>query len=268
MPEHPSSFIMILLIGLSGCSSAVMCLNQQAQDYGFASISSTTNGFVIQSFYHPAIDKSTKRLHVYLEGDGTPWEHGLVPAAEPTTRATVILPLMAMDPAPSLYLGRPCYNGHAADAGCSAYLWTDARYGEQVIATMTRALRDFGVDQGYPELILIGHSGGGALALLIAERLPQTVAVVTLAGNYDIDLWANHHGYPHLHASLNPAAQPASGIREWHLLGQRDQQIPPQLFWDALQQRPNSTPLIVDVDHIQGWQTIWSEQLQRLEQLP
>lgn len=255
----------LLLVTLSGCSSTVIRLNQQAQSYGFEPISSNADGFVLQSFFHP-VSGPEKRLHVYLEGDGTPWEHGLVPAAEPTTRDSVMLPLMAMDSAPSLYLGRPCYNGHANDAYCSAALWTDARYGERVIAAMTRALNDFISSQNYRELVLIGHSGGGALALLMAERLPQTVAVVTLAGNFDIDLWADYHGYPRLNGSLNPAAHPGRGIPEWHLLGLRDQQIPPQLFQEGLQHRPNSRVEIVDADHHHSWQAIWPLLLQRLEQ--
>lgn len=266
MPKHPSPFIAILipLSVLSGCSSAVIRLNQQAQGYGFETVSSNTDGFVIQSFHHPANDNSAKRLHVYLEGDGIPWESGLIPAAEPTTRGSVMLPLMAIDAAPSLYLGRPCYNGHAADVGCSASLWTDARYGERVVAAMTQTLNEFIKHQDYRELVLIGHSGGGALALLMAERLPQTVAVVTLAGNFDIDRWADFHGYHRLNGSLNPATRPAKNIPEWHFLGQRDRQIPPQLFQDALQHRPNSTVEIVDADHQQGWQAIWPRILHRL----
>lgn len=257
----------MLLVALSGCSTATIRLNRQARYYNFETISSKADGLAMQSYYSPASNNPAKRLHVYLEGDGTPWESGLVPAAEPTTRASVVLPLMAMDPAPSLYLGRPCYNGHAADAGCSASLWTDARYGEQVVAAMSHALTDFIAKRDYREIVLIGHSGGGSLALLMAERLPQTIAIVSLAGNFDIDRWADYHGYHRLHGSLNPASRQNQNIREWHLLGARDTQIPPQLFQDALQRRRNSTLELVDADHQQGWQAIWPRILQRLQQL-
>jgi len=256
---------LLLLVTLTACSSAVIRLNQQAQSYGFAAVTSNADGFVIQSFHHPAAD-STQPLHVYLEGDGSPWENGWVPAAEPTTRASVMLPLMAMDPAPSLNLGRPCYNGHAGDAGCSAELWTDGRYGEQIVAAMAKVLKDFSAERNYRKLVLIGHSGGGTLALLLAERLPQTVAVVTLAGNVDIDLWADYHGYPRLSRSLNPASRPTTGIREWHLLGNRDRQIPPQLFQDSLQRRPHSSVENIDADHSQGWQAVWPNLLRRVAQ--
>jgi predicted alpha/beta hydrolase family esterase len=257
---------LILLATLSSCSSAISRLNQQALVYGLEPVSSSADGFILQSFYHP-VNGQNKRLHVYLEGDGRPWENGLLPAAEPTTRTSVMLPLMAIDAVPALYLGRPCYNGHAADENCSTLLWTDARYGERVIASMTHALNEFTTRQNYQEIVLIGHSGGGTLALLMAERLPKTVAVITLAGNYDIDIWADHHSYPRLSESLNPAARQATGIPEWHLLGNHDSNIPPQLFQDSLRRRPNSTVEIVDADHNQGWQQIWPRLLQSQAQM-
>ena len=35
---------------------------------------------------------------------------------------------MGLDPAPSVYLGRPCYLGRAADPGCHPWYWTHGRY--------------------------------------------------------------------------------------------------------------------------------------------
>jgi pimeloyl-ACP methyl ester carboxylesterase len=255
-----------LLLILSACSSPAGRLYDQATQFGFQAVESVAAGFTLTSFKHlPAT--GDKRLHVYLEGDGRPWERGLFPAADPTTHASVILKLMALDPSPALYLGRPCYNGHAGDQGCTQNLWTGARYGERVLRSMTQAIIDFCNEHGYRETVLIGHSGGGTLALLLAERLPQTVAVVTLAGNYDINIWADHHGYQRLSESLNPATRNDTGISEWHLLGKRDSNIPPDLFQAALQRRRNSHVQVVDADHSQGWQAIWPRMLQRLEQL-
>jgi pimeloyl-ACP methyl ester carboxylesterase len=257
-----------LLLFLAACSTPAMRLHDQAMTFGFQALEIEAAGFKLTSFTRltPSADK---RLHVYLEGDGRPWERGLFPAADPTTHTSTVLTLMASDPEPALYLGRPCYNGHADDPGCSQNLWTGARYGERVVEAMTRALTEFCTLNGYREVVMIGHSGGGTLALLIAERLPQTVAVVTLAANYDIDIWADHHGYQRLNDSLNPAKRAVkTGIAEWHLLGQRDNNIPPELFQQALRQRPNSNVQIVDADHGHGWQTIWPQMLKRLEHLP
>jgi pimeloyl-ACP methyl ester carboxylesterase len=257
-----------LLFMLAACTTPAIRLHDHAMEFGFRALESEAAGFKLTSFTHLP-PSAGKRLHVYLEGDGRPWERGLFPASDPTTRASTVLSLMSSDPEPTLYLGRPCYNGHAGDPGCSQSLWTGARYGERVVDAITQALKEFCAQRGYGEVVLIGHSGGGTLALLIAERVPQTVAVVTLAANYDIDIWADHHGYQRLSDSLNPAKRAVkTGIAEWHLLGQRDNNIPPALFQQALQQRPNSHVEIVDADHGHGWQAIWPQMLKRLDHLP
>lgn len=224
-----------------------------------------SSGFALQFFHHPA-PTANRTLHVYLEGDGRPWEGGLLPAAEPTTRSSVVLPLLAIDSAPALYLARPCYNGHAEDPGCQADLWTDGRYSEAVVNTMAQALVDFCTLYHYPNLILIGHSGGGALALLLAERLPNVRAVVTLAANYDIDSWTDYHRYLRLTTSLNPA-KTNSVAPEWHILGRQDANVPPVLFESSLRQRRNSSVEIIDADHSHGWERFWPQLLARLEQL-
>ncbi len=180
---------LILLVTLTGCSGAISRLNEQALVYGLEPVSSNADGFVLQSFYHP-VSGPDKRWHVYREGDGPPWEQGLVPAAEPTTRASVMLPLMAIDAAPSLYLGRPCYNGHANDSGCSSTLWTEARYSERVVAAMTMALNDFIARQDYRQIVLIGHSGGGpGFETHIARFVDDKLTIIVLTNQMGSGAW-------------------------------------------------------------------------------
>jgi len=254
-----------LLFNLVGCSSPAARLKSQAKSFGFESIELSASGFVLSSFYHPPEQNYTKRLHVYLEGDGNPWEQGVIPTVDPTTRTSLMLQLMSMDKAPALYLGRPCYNGHANDSGCHAGLWTGARYSKLVLETMAVALQDFSQRYAYTELMLIGHSGGGSLAILMVDRVLQARAVVTLAVNYDIDAWADYHGYNRLTESINPAATANIGIPEWHFLAEQDRNIPPVLNFQALSRRDNSSVEIVPaIEHNKGWQQVWAEILLRL----
>ncbi len=249
------------------CSSPAVRLQTQAEQFGLKRLDSHGGQHAVSLFYRSG-RISGQALHVYLEGDGQPWERGYWPAADPTTRSSLMLPLLAMDAAPSLYLGRPCYNGHAADADCHPGLWTHARYSEEVVDSMQTALHDFCIRYDYKQIVLIGHSGGGALALLLAERMPQTRLVITLAGNYDIDAWTDYHHYLRLSASLNPARRSLSGVAEWHFLAAEDNVVPPALFLTALQQRSHSlVEVISGVGHHQGWQKIWPNILHRLETL-
>ena len=254
------------LIGLqllSACHSPVAKLQDQAEQLQLKRLEWPANQYVISLFYQPG--NTAEALHVYLEGDGQPWLQGLRPAIDPTTHASLMLPLLARDQSPALYLGRPCYNGHAQDPGCAPSLWTSARYSREIVDALANALTRFCKAYGYQHIVLIGHSGGASLAMLLAQRIPQTRLVITLAGNYDIDAWADYHHYLRLTESLNPAQPHPSGIPEWHFLGEQDTVIPPQLFVSALKQRANSQVAILpNVEHQRGWQEIWPQILKRI----
>jgi pimeloyl-ACP methyl ester carboxylesterase len=213
-----------------------------------------------------SIERATDTLHVYLEGDGTPWvgNHRVI-AADPTPRSPLMLELMALDKQPAIYLGRPCYHGYATTPACNPMLWTDARYSERVVDSMAQVLRERLLYEDADNLILFGHSGGGVLAVLLAKRLPQTRAVVTVAANLDIDAWADLHGYSRLNGSLNPAVEPAldSTIAQLHLVGGRDRNVPPTLL-HAYQSRQSFAQVIVipDYDHVCCWGDLWPKVLE------
>ncbi len=254
------------LVAIAGCSSPAAKLQAQAKLFGLQTLELSADVFRLTAFYQPG-RMPGKRLHVYLEGDGRPWLQGNWPADDPTTHASLMLPLMGLDNGAALYLGRPCYNGHAKDAGCNDKLWTSARYGELVVNAMALALQQFCKLHDIQQLVLIGHSGGGSLALLLADRLPQTQMIVTLAGNYDIDAWTDHHGYLRLTDSINPARQSGTGIEEWHFLGAEDKTVPPHLFLTVLQQRSHShVEILPEVEHQAGWLEVWSGILKKLNE--
>jgi pimeloyl-ACP methyl ester carboxylesterase len=118
----------------------------------------------------------------------------------------------------------------------------------------------------FSKLVLIGHSGGGSLAMLLSTHLSQTQLLITLAGNYDINLWADYHGYLRLNASENPAEHANQGVTEWHFLGELDSTIPPQMFLSLLQSRSHSqVEILSGVTHQLGWVNYWPEILSRLK---
>lgn len=257
-------FVVSLFLGLVACASPTAKLYTEAENLSLQVLQLSSERFVMTAFFRPG-RKSENRLHVYLEGDGRPWQQGRWPASDPTTRSSLMLPLLAMDSAPVLYLGRPCYNGHTNDAGCDPKLWTSARYGVMIVEAMAEALQRFCRLHAYQQLVLIGHSGGGSLAMLLAKKLPQTTQLVTLAGNYDIDAWTDYHHYLPLDESSNPAKESPSGVPEWHFLAEQDSNVPPELFKSALLKRADSrVEVIPGIDHQQGWHKVWPMILKEL----
>ena len=89
---------------------------------------------------------------------------------------------------------------------------------------------------------MIGHSGGGTLAVLLAPQVKNLRAVVTIAGNLAVRAWTAYHGYLPLEGSLDPAAtgplQPA--VTEIHLTGGADTEVPPRLLGRYLAAHPGA----------------------------
>lgn len=188
--------------------------------------------------HHTVVQPAAGReeLHVYIEGDGTPFIRGTRIAGDPTPKKPVALRLMKRDRAFSVYVGRPCYWGLANSPNCEPSLWTNRRYSQEVVDSMRRVIREQLDAHGAKRLVLIGHSGGGTLAILLAPHFDETTAVITIAANLDIDAWADLHGYTRLEGSLNPAKMPPlpAHIQQLHLAGGRDRNVPPALIPNAI----------------------------------
>lgn len=266
---RPAAVVRTLLLStllLASCATPTQRIDEAAARFGFESLRLEGNGFELAAFFKPGKKDTSTTLHVYLEGDGTPWISHRTISDDPTPRDPVMLRLMNLDDGPALYLGRPCYYGHAADRGCSPALWTHRRYGPEVVDSLAAALRSFLPKHAVERLVLFGHSGGGALAILLAPHFPETSAIVTLAANLDIDVWTGYHGYSPLLGSLNPVRTRRDGVLELHYLGENDRTIPSSVFEPIAKQRPHARVVVVpNFDHRCCWQEIWTDVLRQTD---
>jgi pimeloyl-ACP methyl ester carboxylesterase len=199
-------------------------------------------------------------LHVYLDGDGTPWEHKRRIADDPTSRQALILDLLRLDPAPAIMLGRPCYHGFSAAPECDNKFWTAQRYSRAVVDSMAEALRLWLREHRYRKLVFIGYSGGGVLAVLLAPYFENTAAVLTAAANLDVEAWSRYHGYNPLTESLNPATQPPldKRIRQMHVAGKKDPIVPLAVVQSyADRQADTKVQVYDDYDHVCCWKEAW-----------
>ena len=199
-------------------------------------------------------------LHVYIEGDGTPYVARYDVAADPTPRHPLMLQLMTLDPAPSVYVGRPCYFGLATDPPCTPRDWTLDRFSPRIVDSMARVIEQLREGRGTDAIELYGHSGGGALAVLLAARLGGVQRIVTIAGNLDVDAWTTYHGYTPLEGSLNPvnAGPLPTSVLQQHLVGDRDKVVPPEIV-AAAARRLGAAGIVVlhGVSHARGWERVW-----------
>lgn len=256
----------ILLLGgiTAGCATPADRYDEIAASLGFTRQVVDGDHFQHVVFSQPASSPGGA-LHVYLDGDGTPWVHN-VPSADPTPRQSLVLALAASDPAEVVVVGRPCYHQRTPTLGCQPALWTSLRYGDAVLTSLARAIRAEQQQRGAPELVLIGHSGGGVLAQLVAARLPGVRAVVTIGANLDTAAWVEQRGFEPLEGSLNPASAPPLPplLKQLHFIGANDHIVAPSSRAGFFDQHPDAVDLrIAEFGHVCCWRSVWPEWLQR-----
>lgn len=199
-------------------------------------------------------------LHVYLGGDGTPWFNGRYITDDPTPLNPVMLRLMKLDNANTVYLGRPCYHQHRMPKNCRKALWTTERYSQQVIQSMITALKRYQHENKITNIKLFGFSGGGTIAMLMAPHLKNVSTVITLGANLDTNAWTKHHTYLPLTGSLNPATQVplATHIQQIHIAAALDKKVPYYIIKSVTQKQINAKFILLkNADHNCCWGTIW-----------
>lgn len=198
-------------------------------------------------------------IHIYFEGDGRPWIRGVQPATNPTSRELTVLRLMQLDPTPSVYINRPCYGHKKVPSNCRHFMWTNGRYGSQVVKALAEGLDEIAADYPAARFLLIGHSGGGTLAMLLAQERKDVAGIITLAANLNVDAWTEHFNYLPLDQSLNPALQPSlpPELPRWHFAAKEDQQVPASIIEEAVKEDEYAKFLVVDGDHHCCWQQYW-----------
>lgn len=219
--------------------------------------------------FKPGEPKNT--LRVYISGDGSPWLLGRYVNDDPTPQNPIALRLMKLDPLPALYLGRPCY--HAQEPPCGPSDWTDARYSAAVVDSMLAAMRRFLALSETRKLEikrieLVGYSGGGALAVLLANRLDLVSKAVTIAGNLDHRAWTTRFSYLPLSQSLNPIAdvRPTT-IPMIHMVGSKDGNIKPEFIETYVKKHGGELIIMEGFDHSCCWLENWPGLLTRIDRL-
>jgi pimeloyl-ACP methyl ester carboxylesterase len=206
-------------------------------------------------------------VNVYIGSDGTPWNFD-VAADDPTPRNPLTLRLMVQDPQPAILVGRPCYHGLSDSHECNQAIWTSARYSRTVVESMALAIQEYVARDSFNSITLIGYSGGGTLAALIAGELDQVNTLITVAANLDTDAWTRYHRYEPLFESLNPAEEPplSESITQVHYFGALDKNVPMSttdrffLVNSSAERRE-----IADFDHVCCWTEIWQTILPNAE---
>jgi len=254
-------YALVLAVYLSACSSTR--LDQTALQQGLNYQRIETDLFRLAGVTRgEGIDDHSKPSRIYLEGDGIPWRNN-EPSANPTGLARLGFQIFLQDESATAYLARPCYEQETMPIKCTPELWTSGRYSGVVVSTLIQAIEQIAPTG---DIELVGYSGGGTLAALIAHRLTRVSRVLTLAANLDHDAWSEHHGSLPLTSSLNPVHDaPTSDRSELHLFGADDVIAPAALAQAYFEKHAAAVGVIDGFSHRCCWVEQWPKILKEWE---
>jgi hypothetical protein len=233
--SNPGTWLQVtalLAIGLllSGCIGGRLQAQREAAAHvagksGWQRINLDAGPFELVSFAPQGLQRATV-LTVYIEGDGLAWINGSTPSLDPTPLNPLALRLALRDPSgAAVYLARPCqFVTGVQRRGCQRKYWTSHRFAPEVIEASSSAIEQLKQRFAAERLVLVGYSGGGAVAALIAAQRRDVMRLVTVAGNLDHRTWtADLHLSP-LDGSLNPADawQRLQSVPQMHFVGGQD----------------------------------------------
>lgn len=231
-----------------------------------------TGQFIVHS--RERYDKPGQDLNIYLEGDGLAWVSRTEVSRDPTPDNPIGLRLAAIDSAPNvIWIARPCqYTNIAENPSCKPYYWTIGRLAPEIISAVDHAITSAKISANATKIHLIGYSGGGGLALLIAARRNDVVSIRTVAGNIDHEVFTSFHRVTPMSQSLDPAsvARRINTIPQWHFFGEEDKVVPKLIGESYLRKTSFSScsqiRVISGVTHDRGWEFHWPRLLQETSQ--
>lgn len=261
---------------LAGCAADVFRTPLEradalAADHGW-NRSVISAGLYDLTIYEAARPVSSDTLTIYIEGDGNTFVNRYQPSADPTPRRPSVLALAVLHPDDAAaYVARPCqYTAASPGRNCrDARLWVLERYGEPVIASVSRAIDVLKGRAEAVRVVLVGQSGGGAVAVLVAARRDDVARIVTLGGNLDHATWTRLDGLTPLTGSLNPVdvARDVQHIPQVHYVGAEDDVVPPAVaraYAARMTDRSNTRIVVLDgVDHDCCYVDMWPALLVR-----
>lgn len=257
-----AAITLLCSFSLSACLDASRKIDQYAKHAKLTRTTLLGDPFRHVVYIKPGIN-SGQSLHIYIEGDGTPWRRGTQIAKDPTSKKPISLHLMAQAPQAAIYLGRPCYLGLSQDPACNSDYWTSHRYAKIVVKSMAKVANEYIAKNTISEVTLLGHSGGGTLAVLLANKIHKVKKVITIAANLNTEKWTQHHGYLPLTGSLNPIEDAdLSNIEHIHYIGGKDRVIPLQMVEDFARKNGGKLRIVADFTHHCCWQDNWPQWLE------
>lgn len=264
-------FCGLLALALTSCAGLSteqrrLAAEKMAADAAWEGITFPGDNFVLSAFVPKAIHDSDL-LTIYIEGDGFAWITPSLPSQDPTPRHPIALQLaLRHHSGAAAYLARPCQYVAGKDRrNCQKTWWTDRRFATEVVQASNQAVDQLKQRVHAQQIVLIGYSGGGAVAALLAAQRKDVARLVTVAGNLDHVLWTQLHHVAPLTGSLNPADEWRAlvDIPQVHFVGGSDSIVSREVAESYVARFPTDkrppVRVIEGFDHACCWVEQWPQ---------
>ncbi|MCX5714511.1 MAG: alpha/beta hydrolase [Candidatus Omnitrophica bacterium] len=264
--------ILLVTVSIFGCTTIpvfrdrLSLADSIASKAGFTKEYVKAGGFTLMTYQR--FSKLSDSISIYIEGDGRAWETKHRLSEDPTPSNPVALTLTTVDPAKNVaYIARPGQYSLSGFPECNSKYWSSRRFAPEVVESINKAIDILKEKSGAKYVELIGYSGGGAIAILVAARRSDVVALRTVAGNLDPRALSEYHHVSQLDGSMNPpdVAQKVAHIPQRHFVGSKDKVIPFAIVESFVKMEgDNGCQRITIVDgasHNDGWYKRWKELL-------
>ncbi len=213
--------------------------------------------------------QESKQLNVYIEGDGLAWISRTQPSNNPTPTDDVTRLLAVNDKGSSsvLYLARPCQYVRGQDKEdeklCEQKYWTSHRLAPEVIDSLNSAISQAKEKVGAEKVAIVGYSGGGGAAALVASERDDVIFLGSVAGLLDHERWTQSHNISPLTGSLNPydSAHRLYNIKQRHITGENDKIITSYInerFCEKIERRQeDACEEVENIGHNGAWYRVW-----------
>lgn len=190
-----------------------------------------TDTYVLKAFV-PQKKSQSENITIFIEGDGFAWLNKNQPSDNPTPKNPVALKIaLSLNNPYSAYLSRPCQNVFDDEfADCTKDVWTAKSFSDKTILSINQGIDQIKKLFGATKITLVGYSGGGVIALLVALERNDISRIITVASNIDTDTWTELHHLTPLNGK-NPAlfSRELTNIPQVHYSGNNDEIVPPQI---------------------------------------
>jgi len=261
-------YLLILFILQSACTSTLWKSDEEiantiAKPARLKNKTHKAGQFIVHS--RERYDNPGQDLNIYLEGDGLAWISRTEPSRDPTPDNPIALRLAVIDSAPNVvWIARPCqYTNAIENPSCKQYYWTIGRLAPEVVLAVDQAITAAKNSANAKKIHLIGYSGGGGLAILIAARRNDVKTIRTVAGNIDHEAFTSFHRVTPMSQSMNPAsvATHINKIPQWHFYGE-DDKVVPKLIGESYMRKAgvsscSKIQVISSISHNSGWEILW-----------